>query len=121
MISTYNGESIGHWEGQELVVHTKYFETNEHYIDFGLPVSEEFEMIERIRLKDKGQTLEIEYTMTDPKNWKGEWKNTKRWMRMDYSDVPEVECLPNLNKNLPSTGEGSAAAPASPGADAGKK
>ena len=110
VIYTYNGESIGHWEGQELVVHTTYFETNEHYIDFGLPISDQFEMIERIRLKDAGKTLEIQYTMTDPKNWKGEWKNTKRWLRKDYSDIPEVECLPNLNKNLPSTDEGHAAA-----------
>jgi hypothetical protein len=52
--------------------------------------------------------------MTDPKNWKGEWKNTKRWMRADYSDISEVECLPNLNKDLPST-DTSAPAPAPAG------
>jgi hypothetical protein len=106
---TYNGESIGHWEKDALVVHTKYFETNQHWIDDGIPISDEFEMIERIRLLDEGKTLQIEYTMTDPKNWKGEWKSTKRWMREDYSDVPEVECLPNLNENLPSTEKGHAA------------
>jgi len=103
VVPTYNGESIGHWEKDTLVVQTKYFETNEHWIDSGLPVSDQFEMVERMKLKDEGKTLEIEYTMTDPKNWKGEWKSTKRWMRMDYSDIPEVECLPNTNKNLPST------------------
>jgi hypothetical protein len=108
-IPTYNGESIGRWEGNTLVVHTKYFEPNEHWIDGGLPISDEFEMTERVRLVDKGMTLEIEYLMTDPKNWKGEWRNTKRWLRADYSDIPEVECLPNLNKNLPSTAEGQAA------------
>jgi hypothetical protein len=108
-IFTYNGESIGKWEGNDLVVQTKYFESNEHWIDSGLPVSDEFEMIERMRLKENGMILEIDYTMTDPKNWKGEWKSTKRWMRQDYSDIPEVECLPNLNKNLPSTEEGQAA------------
>jgi len=108
-IFTYNGESIGKWEGNDLVVHSKYFESNQHWIDGGLPVSDEFEIIERMRLKEKGMILEIEYTMTDPKNWKGEWKNTKRWMRQDWSDIPEVECLPNLNQNLPSTEEGQAA------------
>lgn len=108
VIYTYNGESIGHWEKDELVVHTKYFEPNEHYIDAGIPISDQFEMTERMRMKEKGKILEIEYTMTDPKNWKGEWKSTKRWLRMDYSDIPESECLPNLNKNLPSTAEGSA-------------
>ena len=108
VIYTYNGESIGHWEKDELVVQTKYFEPNEHYIDSGLPISDQFEMVERMRMKEGGKILEIEYTMTDPKMWKGEWKNTKRWLRMDNSDIPESECLPNLNKNLPSTAEGSA-------------
>jgi hypothetical protein len=106
---TYNGESIGRWEKDTLVVHTKYFETNHHWIDEGIPVSEEFEIVERIRLLEDGTILEIEYTMTDPKNWKGEWKNTKRWMRVDYSDISEVECLPNLNKDLPSTAPAAAA------------
>jgi hypothetical protein len=67
---TYNGESIGRWEKDTLVVHTKYFETNQHWIDEGIPVSEEFEIVERIKLLEKGTILEIEYTMTDPKNWK---------------------------------------------------
>ncbi len=105
-VFTYNGESIGQWEGNSLVIKTKYFEANNHYIDSGIPVSDEFEMTERVSLLDEGMTLQIEYTMTDPKMWKGEWKNTKRWLRQDYSDIPEVECLPNLNQNLPSTTEG---------------
>ncbi len=105
-VPTYNGESIGRWEGDTLVVHTKYFETNEHYIDSGIPISDEFEMVERIKLLDKGTTLHIDYTMTDPKMWKGEWKSSKNFIRQDYSDIPEVECLPNLNQNLPSTGAG---------------
>jgi hypothetical protein len=61
-----------------------------------------------MKMIEGGKVLQIEYTMTDPKNWKGEWKNTKRFLRMDNSDIPESECLPNLNKNLPSTAEGSA-------------
>ena len=108
VVPTYNGESIGRWEGDTLVVHTKYFEPNEHWIDSGLPISDQFEIVERMKMKEDGKILEIEYIMTDPKNWKGEWRSTKRWLRMDYSDIPEVECLPNLNKNLPSTAEGSA-------------
>ena len=102
-ISTYNGESIGHWEGSTLVVDTQYFEPNQHWIDMGIPISDQLHMVEKMRLLDKGTTLEIETIMTDPKNWKGEWHSTHRWNRMDYSDIPEVECLPNLNEHLPST------------------
>ena len=109
VVPSYNGESIGHWEGKTLVVHTKYIEPNQHFIDMGIPISDQFEITERLSLLDKGKTLQIAYTMTDPKMWKGEWKSTKRWMRSDYSDIPEVECLPNLNQHLPSTEEGHAA------------
>lgn len=106
IIYTYNGESIGHWEKDTLVVNTKYIETYNHYIDTGIPISEEFRMQERIRLLENGEVLEIEHIMTDPVNWVGEWRNTKRWLRVDYTDIGEVECLPDLNDNLPSTQAG---------------
>jgi hypothetical protein len=106
VVYTYNGESIGRWEGDALVVHTKYLEPNMHFIDSGIPISDQFEIIERITMEEDGRMLRIDYTMTDPKMWKGEWKSTKRFIRQDYSDIPESECLPNLNENLPSTAEG---------------
>ena len=106
VVYTYNGESIGTWEKDALVVRTKYLEPNEHYIDGGLPISDQFEIVERITMEEGGTMLRIDYTMTDPKMWKGEWKNTKRFIRKDYSDIPESECLPNLNQNLPSTEAG---------------
>ncbi len=103
---TYNGESIGRWEGNALVVQTKYIEPKEHYIDSGIPISDQFEITERYTLSKDGKTLHVDYTMTDPKMWKGEWKSSKNFLRQDYSDIPEAECLPNLNENLPSTPEG---------------
>jgi hypothetical protein len=116
VVHSYNGESIGHWEGKTLVVDTTYFEPNQHWIDGGLPISDEFHMVEKMTMLDQGKTLQIEYIMTDPKNWKGEWRSTKRWLRQDWSDIYEVECLPNLNQHLPSTEEGQAAIKAREGA-----
>jgi hypothetical protein len=106
VIYTYNGESLGHWEGDTLVVDTRYIETFNHYIDTGIPISEQFRMQERIRLLENGEVLQIEHIMTDPANWVGEWRNTKQWLRVDYTDIGEVECLPDLNDNLPSTQAG---------------
>ena len=40
---------------------------------------------------------------SDPKSWEGEWKWTKRFRRMDDTDITEAECLPNVNDHLPST------------------
>ncbi len=106
VIYSYNGESIGHWEGDTLVVNTRYIETYNHYIDTGIPISEDYRVQERMRLVEDGEILEIEYIMTDPNNWVGEWRNTKQWLRVDYTDIGEVECLPDLNDNLPSTQAG---------------
>ncbi len=106
VIYTYNGESLGHWEADILVVDTRYIETYNHFIDTGIPISEEFRVQERIRLVEAGEALEIEYIMTDPVNWIGEWRNTKLWLRVDNTDIGEVECLPDLNDNLPSTQAG---------------
>jgi hypothetical protein len=104
VVRTFNGESIGHFEGDTLVVETKNFVEDEHrWVDPGVPGSDELKIIERLRLINGGKQLEIAYTMTDPKNWEGEWKGTKRWNRVLDADVSEVECLPDLNDHLPST------------------
>jgi hypothetical protein len=108
VIYSYNGESLGHWEGDELVVNSRYVETYNHFIDRGIPISENFRMQERIRLLEDGEVLEIEHIMTDPNGWEGEWRNTKSWLRVDSTDIGEVECLPDLNDNLPSTQAGQA-------------
>lgn len=106
VIYSYNGESIGHWEGDELVVNTRYIETYNHFIDAGIPISEDFRVQERMRLLENGEILQIQYIMTDPNGWVGEWHNTKQWLRVDNTDIGEVECLPDLNDNLPSTQAG---------------
>jgi hypothetical protein len=102
-IGTFNGESIGKWEGDTLVVDTKYFAPDHHWVNSGVPASDQLHVIERIRMINEGKTLSIEYAMTDPKSWEGEWKWTKRWNRVDDRDIAEVECLPDLNEHMPTT------------------
>jgi hypothetical protein len=106
VIYTYNGESIGHWEDETLVVDTRYIETWNHYIDTGIPISDEFRVQERMQLLEDGRVLQIEHIMTDPNGWVGEWRSTKRWLRVDNTDIGEVECLPDLNDNIPSVQAG---------------
>ncbi|HEX6999345.1 MAG TPA: hypothetical protein VF322_14485 [Gammaproteobacteria bacterium] len=106
VVPSWNGESIGRWEGDTLVVDTRYFPGHHHWMDQGgasIPASDQLHIVERIRMIEDGEVLEIEYTMTDPKMWKGEWKTTKRFVRQNDVDITEVECLPDLNENLPAT------------------
>jgi hypothetical protein len=103
VVRTFNGESIGKWEGDTLVVDTTHFVNDHHWIDAGIPGTDALHIIERMRLLKGGAVLEIEYTLTDPKSWQGEMKWTKRWNRVDDQEVTEVECTPDLNSHIPST------------------
>ena len=104
VVRTFNGESVGRWEGDTLVVETKNFIDDEHHwVDQGVPASGELKIVERIRLINDGKQLEIAMTLTDPKSWEGEWKGVRRWNRVNDIDVEEVECRPDLNEHLQST------------------
>src|SRR5262245_50410992 len=102
-VPSFNGESIGHWENDTLVIDTKYFVAEHHWIDSGIPGTDALHIVERIKMTNEKKTLEIEYTLTDPKSWEGDWKMTKRWQRVDERDIAEVECLPDLNDHMPTT------------------
>lgn len=108
VVPSWNGESIGRWEGDELVIDTKYFPGHHHWIDQGgaaIPASEDLHIVEHVRMveEDGSEYLDIEYTMTDPNSWEGEWTTTKRFGRVNDVDMIESECLPDLNDNLPAT------------------
>jgi len=110
VVPSFNGESIGRWEGDTLVVDTKYFPGHHHWLDQGgssIPASDKLHIVERIRLLENGEVLEIEFTMDDVKSWEGEWKMTKRWKRVEDTDITEVECWPDLNDHIRSTSSSS--------------
>jgi hypothetical protein len=103
VVRTFNGESVGRWEADTLVVVTKNFIDDEHrWVDQGVRASGELTIVERIRLINNGKTLDIQMTLTDPVNWDGEYTGTRRWNRVDDIDIGEVECLPDLNDHLQS-------------------
>jgi hypothetical protein len=105
LVRTHNGDSVGHWEADALVIDTIGFTGDHHWIDSGIPASDALHIVERVKLVANGTKMQIEYTMTDPKSWEGEWKVTKQWNRVDSRDmeIAEVECLPDLNSHIPST------------------
>ena len=103
VVRSFNGESIGHWEGDTLVVDTTGFVDDHHWIDNGLIATDALHVVERIKLQNNGNTLEIEYTFQDPKSFEGEFKSTKHFRRMEDTDITEASCLPDLNAHMPST------------------
>jgi hypothetical protein len=77
---TFEGYSVGHWEGNTLVVETAGIKTST-LID-GVPHSNALRVHERIRLVDE-HTLEDEITSTDSKAFNGPWVITKQYKNYD--------------------------------------
>lgn len=105
IIPSWNGESIGHWEGDTLVVETRHFAGHHHWIRDGIPATENLTIVERFSLSDDREQLNIEYTMTDPTVWEGEWVDTKEYNIEDKVDFTEVHCLPSTNEGIMATDE----------------
>jgi len=101
-LASFNGDSIGHWEGNTLVVETQNLEPGHHWIQSGVPVGEALRIVERWKLTEGGKVLEIQLKMTDPQYWEGDWVNTKRYNLRDDRDIFEVHCIAAEMAKLPS-------------------
>lgn len=90
LFATTWGSSVGHWEGQTLVVDT--VASSSPVTAFGDPISDKATFHERIRMVDKN-TLEDLLTITDPVAFTHPWQLTRRYHRVpNMTRLVEEEC-----------------------------
>jgi hypothetical protein len=77
---TFNGHSVGHWEGQTLVVDTIGIRGDTSFDASPLTHSDQLTVSERIYLKDP-QTLVAEITVNDPGAFTAPWKVVRTYRR----------------------------------------
>ena len=95
---SFNGESIGQWEGDTLVVDTKYFVSDHHWIDSGIPGSDALHIVERMRLINNGAIAgDRIHADRSRRAGKADWKMTKRWSASTIAISRKSSCLPDLN------------------------
>ncbi|HUA21548.1 MAG TPA: hypothetical protein VMB25_22545 [Bryobacteraceae bacterium] len=96
------GHSVGHWEGDTLVVDTvgPFFATPKMLLDTrGHPVSENLHIIERFRRLDATH-LGYEVTIDDPKMYTKPFTNVRTWVLMPKDEeILEYVCTEN-NKEV---------------------
>lgn len=81
---TVTGNSIGHWEGDTLVIETIMVTNPNEFFQGGPPLSEEARYVERIRLD--GDRLRAEMTIEDPVTLSAPWKARLAWVRDEGFD-----------------------------------
>jgi hypothetical protein len=95
---TFNGHSIGHWEGDTLVVDTVGFTTDTGLGNFGIRHSDKMRIVERMRLTAPDR-LQIETTVHDPEALTKPWISTRHYGRHRDWTLAEYVCQQN-NRNF---------------------
>ncbi len=102
---SYHGHSIGHWEGDVLVVDTVGIDP-ELEIDDGARHSDQFRLIERIHLDpDNPDVLVNEMRMEDPAAFAQPWEVTMRYARDRHGTLIEFQCSENNRNPVDEEGE----------------
>jgi len=107
---SWMGYSVGHWEGDTLVVESNGY-TPRVWLDWdGHPHSEDLRITERFRRIDVGH-MEIRMTLDDPKNYARPWTVTLPQELMVDTEMLEFVCnenekdRPHLNAKGPEISE----------------
>jgi hypothetical protein len=97
---SWNGVSVGHWDGDTLVVETKGFNGYTKLDTSGHPHSKEMVMTNTFLRKDSN-TIEHTVTVHDPKAYTMDWMNVRTWRVKPAGDViMEYSCEENNLDNI---------------------
>jgi hypothetical protein len=96
---SWYGESIGRYEGDELVVDTIGF-NDKTFVDesFNLPHTTQLHVIERYKLFDEGMGLQVSFTIDDPGAFNAPWSGVVRYRRTASAD--QLEEQPCADQNV---------------------
>ncbi len=87
------GYSVGHWEEDELLVNTTHIAPG-LLTGGGLPQYGDVAVLERYRLRDDGQVLEADVTITAPETFSGPWVRSFTWQLDPDGMIFEAVCDP---------------------------
>jgi hypothetical protein len=97
---SWYGESVGHYEGDTLVVDTVGLSTKAVIDNYHTPHTEKLHVTERYHLVNDGKTLEVNLKVEDQDAFYEPWEAVQRYsMRPNSGPLPEQNCSEN-NGNI---------------------
>jgi hypothetical protein len=93
LAASWMGDSIGHWEGETLVVETNNFNDRTWIDRIAVPHSEQMRLIERIYVNGEGQ-LQVDMRVEDPVALAKPWEFSRYYRKTDWT-IEELMCEDN--------------------------
>jgi len=95
---TWMGNSVGHWDGDTLVVDTISFNEKTRLDTIGHPHSDQLHVVERLTRTDS-MHITYEVTVDDPKTFTKAWSNKRTFTLKPNWELMEYSCEEN-NKDV---------------------
>ncbi len=95
---SWYGESVGHYEGDTLVIDTIGMNDKTFVDNYRTPHTEKLHVTERWKMIDEGKNMEVAITIDDPDTYNQPWQAIRRFRRMQGTMGEEV-CAEN-NQHL---------------------
>jgi len=97
---SWYGESVGHYEGDELVVDTIGLNDKTFVDNYRTPHTDQIHVIERFKMIDGGKQLQATITVDDPGAFTMPWTAMQRWRRREDGPIMELSCAENHEDHL---------------------
>jgi hypothetical protein len=94
-VPSWYGESVGHYEGDTLVVDTIGLSARTFLDNYRTPHTEKLHVVERYRLTNDGRVLENQILVDDPDTFNEPWSATQRYGKVQQGPMLEQVCAEN--------------------------
>jgi hypothetical protein len=92
---SWQGESVGHYEGDTLVVDTIGMNDQTWVDNYRTPHTDKLHVVERFHLIDNGMTMEVNIHVEDPGAFTTPWDAIQRLRRVGQGPMSEAPCAEN--------------------------
>jgi hypothetical protein len=96
---SWYGESVGHFEGDELVIDTIGLNDRTTADNYRTPHTDQIHVVERYKLIEGGKTLQATVTVDDPGTFNMAWTGVQRWKKTERI-LEENPCAENNSEFL---------------------
>jgi hypothetical protein len=83
---------VGHYEGDTLVIDTRNFADHRSPYQNGIPSGAQKHVVERYRIIDSGERMEVEFVVTDPEYFLGSLTHTRPLLYRPGIEMQAFNC-----------------------------
>jgi hypothetical protein len=92
---SWYGESVGHYEDETLVIDTIGLNDKTYVDNYRTPHTEKLHVIERWKLVEGGNMIEVSIRVEDPDTFNEPWTAMQRYRRVQPRSLGEESCAEN--------------------------